>query len=69
MSCYTSVEQMPIQIVYRTDVDFQSLGKLYLTKHIDKILFIKQVLLFLSGGDSSMRSQQSAGDSVDADPW
>ena len=36
LSCYTSVEQMAIQIRHSTDVSFQRLGKFNLTVHVNK---------------------------------
>lgn len=55
---------MAIQIVYRTDVDFQSPGKLYLTKRTDKSFIA--IYCFFPG--SLMRSHRSTGDNADAEP-
>lgn len=57
---------MAIQIVCRTDVDFQSPGKLYLTTYIDKNFI---ATLFLSSGSSPMISHQFAGDNKVAKPF
>lgn len=36
LSCYTSVEQMAIQIRHSTDVSFQRPGKFNLTVHVNE---------------------------------
>ena len=36
LSCYTSVEQMAIQIIHSTDVSFQRPGKFNLTVHVNE---------------------------------
>lgn len=36
LSCYTSVEQMAVQIIHSTDVSFQRPGKFNLTVHVNE---------------------------------